>query len=127
MTKQLTLLLFIGLAWGQSESDSTQVDFYQLGIEAANEDFDPTLSYNVGCSGLGLYLIPLNAMARDVKIPKKHNQVLASSGGDDFRKGYKKELIDLRIESMNKGLNHFLIGAGGLSCYLIFGLIAYGI
>ena len=49
------------------------------------------------------------------------------NGGDDFRKGYKKELINLRIESMNKGLNHFLIGAGGLSCYLIFGLIAYGI
>ena len=127
MTRISSIFLFLGLAWGQSESDSTQVDYYQLGVEAANEDFDPTLSYNAGCSGLGLYLIPLNAIARDVKIPKKHNQILTSNGGDDFRKGYKKELIDLRNESMNKGLTHFLIGAGGLSCYLIFGLIAYGI
>ena len=127
MTKHFALLLFIGLTWGQAETDTSEIDYYQLGIEAANEDFDPTLSYNAGCSGLGLYLIPLNAIARDVKIPKKHNQILTSNGGDDFRKGYKKELIDLRNESMNKGLTHFLIGAGGLSCYLIFGLIAYGI
>ena len=122
MTRISSIFLFLGLAWGQSESDSTQVDYYQLGVEAANEDFDPTLSYNAGCSGLGLYFIPLNAMARDVKIPKKHNQILASNGGEQFRKGYKKGLIDSRIKNINKGLKHYLIGAGGLSCYLFLGL-----
>ena len=82
MTKHLTLLLFIGLAWGQAESDTSQIDYYQMGIELANEDFNPTLSYMTGCSGLGFFFIPLNAMARDVKIPKKHNQILASNGGE---------------------------------------------
>ena len=112
MKKHLTLLihrifpifLFIGLTWGQAEPDTSEIDYYQMGIELANEDFNPTLSYMAGCSGFGLYLIPLNAIAREVRIPKKHNQILASNGGEQFRKGYKKGLIDLRIKSMNNGL-----------------------
>ena len=122
MHRYLSLLLFIGLAWGQNESDTTQIDYIKMGIDAANEDFNPTLSYMTGCSGLGFFFIPLNAMARDVKIPKKHNQILASNGGEQFRKGYKKGLIDSRIKNLNKGLKHYLIGAGGLSCYLFLGL-----
>ena len=31
MTKQFTLLLFIGLAWGQAEPDTSQIDYYQMG------------------------------------------------------------------------------------------------
>ena len=104
MCRYLSLLLFIGLAWGQAEPDTSQIDYYQMGIELANEDFNPTLSYMAGCSGFGLYLIPLNAIAREVRIPKKHNQILASNGGEQFRKGYKKGLIDLRIKSINNGL-----------------------
>ena len=119
MTKHLTLpvqrifsiLLFIGLAWGQAEPDTSEIDYYQMGIELANEDFNPTLSYMAGCSGFGLYLIPLNAIARDVRIPKKHNQILASNGGEQFRKGYKKGLIDLRIKSMSNGLKGWCIVA----------------
>tara|TARA_Y100001970_G_scaffold256561_1_gene334377 strand:- start:472 stop:873 length:402 start_codon:yes stop_codon:yes gene_type:complete len=122
MHRYLSLLLFIGLAWGQNESDTTQIDYIKMGIDAANEDFNPTLSYMTGCSGLGFFFIPLNAIARDVKIPKKHNQILASNGGEQFRKGYKKGLIDSRIKNLNKGLKHYLIGAGGLSCYLFLGL-----
>ena len=109
MTKNLTLLLLIGLAWGKAETDTSEIDYYQMGIELANEDFDPALSYMTGCSGFGLYLIPLNAIARDVKIPKKHNQILASNGGEQFRKGYKKGLIDLRIKSMSNGLKVWCI------------------
>ena len=109
MTKHLTILLFIGLAWGQAEPDTSEIDYYQMGIELANEDFNPTLSYMTGCSGFGLYLIPLNAIARDVRIPKKHNQILASNGGERFRKGYKKGLIDLRIKSMSNGLKVWCI------------------
>ena len=119
VTKYLTLLahriflifLFIGLAWGKAEPDTSEIDYYQMGIELANEDFNPTLSYMAGCSGFGLYLIPLNAIARDVRIPKKHNQILASNGGEQFRKGYKKGLIDLRIKSMSNGLKGWCIVA----------------
>ena len=45
MTKHLTLLghrmirifpifLFIGLAWGQAEPDTSEIDYYQMGIDA---------------------------------------------------------------------------------------------
>ncbi len=122
MRRIFTILLFIGLAWGQAESDTSQIDYYQMGIELANEDFNPTLSYMTGCSGLGFFFIPLNAMARDVKIPKKHNKILASNGGEQFRKGYKKGLIGSRMKNINKGLKYYLIGAGGLSCFLFLGL-----
>ena len=56
MHRYLSLLLFIGLAWGQNESDTTQIDYIKMGIDAANEDFNPTLSYMTGCSGLGFFL-----------------------------------------------------------------------
>ena len=122
MTKHLTLLLFIGLAWGQSESDSTQVNYYQLGIEAANEDFDPALSYMTGCSGFGLYFIPLNAIIRNVRIPEKHTHILDSNGGKEFGRGYKKEYKRLRMKSMNKGMTHYCTGLGVIGGVLYIGL-----
>ena len=120
MTKHLTLLLFIGLAWGQAETDTSEIDYYQMGIELANEDFDPGLSYMTGCSGFGLYFIPLNAIIRNVRIPKKHKHILASDGGKEFGKGYKKEYKRLRMKSMKKGMTHYFIGAGGISIILIY-------
>ena len=50
MTKHLTLLghrmirifpilLFIGLAWGQAEPDTSEIDYYQMGIDAAVQDY----------------------------------------------------------------------------------------
>ena len=124
MTKHLTLLvhrifpifLFIGLAWGQAEPDTSQIDYYQMGIELANEDFRPAFSFLTGCSGSGLIFIPLNAIITNVVIPKKHKHILASDGGKEFGKGYKKEYKRLRMKSMNKGMTHSsicLFGIGG--------------
>ena len=39
MTKHLTILLFIGLAYGQNESDTSEIDYYQMGINAAVQDY----------------------------------------------------------------------------------------
>ena len=122
MTKHLTLILFIGLAWGQAEPDTSEIDYYQMGIELANEDFDPGLSYMTGCSGFGLYFIPLNAIIRDVRIPKKHKHILASDGGKEFGKGYKKEYKRLRMKSMNKGMTHYCTGLGVIGGVLFIGL-----
>ena len=122
MTKHLTLLLFIGLAWGQAETDTSEIDYYQMGIELANEDFDPALSYMTGCSGFGVYFIPLNAIIRNVRIPKKHKHILASDGGKEFGKGYKKEYKRLRMKSMNKGMTHYCTGLGVIGGVLFIGL-----
>tara|TARA_B100001093_G_scaffold266066_1_gene254472 strand:+ start:184 stop:612 length:429 start_codon:yes stop_codon:yes gene_type:complete len=112
--KCLLSILFIGLAWGQAESDTSQIDYFQLGIELANEDFDPGLSYMTGCSGYGMIFIPLNAVIRNVGIPKKHKHILASDGGKEFGKGYKKEYKRLRMKYMNKGMTHYCIGLVGI-------------
>ena len=47
VTKYLTLLahriflifLFIGLAWGKAEPDTSEIDYYQMGIDAAVQDY----------------------------------------------------------------------------------------
>ena len=122
MCKYLLSILFIGLAWGKAEPDTSEIDYYQMGIELANEDFDPALSYMTGCSGFGLYFIPLNAAIRDVRIRKKHKHILASDGGKEFGKGYKKEYKRLRMKSMNKGMTHYCIGLGVIGGVLYIGL-----
>ena len=48
MTKHLILLLFIGLAWGQAETDTSQIDYYEKGVIAAKEDFSPYYSCFAG-------------------------------------------------------------------------------
>ena len=85
-------------------SQQLEIDYYQMGIELANEDFRPPFSFLIGCSGLGLVFIPLNAIITNVVIPKKHKHILASDGGKEFGKGYRKEYKRLRIKSMSNGL-----------------------
>ena len=119
MTKLLTLLLFSGLAWGEVETDTSEIDYYQMGIELANEDFSPPLSFLIGCSGLGLVLIPINEMITNVVIPKKHKHILASDGGKEFGKGYRKEYKRLRIKSMSNGLKGWCMVAGILAFQVI--------
>ena len=122
MCKYLLSILFIGLAWGKAEPDTSEIDYYQMGIELANEDFDPALSYMTGCSGFGLYFIPLNEIIRNVRIPEKHTHILDSNGGKEFGKGYKKEYKRLRMKSMNKGMTHYCTGLGVIGGVLYIGL-----
>ena len=124
MTKHLALLLFIGLAWGQIESDTTQIDYSKMGIDAANNDFNSRSYYYAGCTGYGVYLIPLAATA-SVKIPEKYNSVLFSDGGESFKISYKKELRRLRVKYIGKGTFH-LISAAGVSYILFIGFLLAG-
>tara|TARA_X000001036_G_C20122915_1_gene580019 strand:+ start:27 stop:443 length:417 start_codon:yes stop_codon:yes gene_type:complete len=125
MTKHLTLLgnriflilLFIGSAWGQGEYDTTQIDYKKLGIDAASDDFNSRYYYYAGCTGYGVYLIPVAAIA-PVKIPEKYNSILLSDGGESFKISYKKELRKLKIKNIGKGTFH-LISAAGVS-YMLF-------
>ena len=117
MTKHLTLLLFIGMAWGQSETVTSEIDYYQMGINAANDDFNSMSYYFVGCTVYGLCLIPVVAIA-PVKIPEKYNSVLFSDGVESFKISYKKELKKLKVKIIGKGTVH-LISAAGVS-YALF-------
>ena len=37
MNRHLSLLLFIGLGWGQAESNTSEIDYYELGAIAAKK------------------------------------------------------------------------------------------
>ena len=45
MTKHLTILLLIGLVWGKAEPYTSEIDYYQMGIDAANDDFNSRFYY----------------------------------------------------------------------------------
>ena len=50
MTKHLRLLLFIGLTWGQAETDTSQIDYYEKSVIAAKKDFSSYYSCFAGCT-----------------------------------------------------------------------------
>ena len=91
MTKYLTRILFIGLAWGQSETDTSQIDYYQMGIDAAKENFKPKYSYAIGIIIPSLLHLLALQMINPVKIDEKHSSILNTKNGKSFKKGYVSE------------------------------------
>ena len=49
MTERLTLLLFIGLVWGQVEIDTSYIDYYLEGKIAAQKDHNSKSFSQIGC------------------------------------------------------------------------------
>ena len=96
MIKHLTILLLIGLAWGQAEPDTSEVDYYQMGIDAAKENFKPKYSYAIGIIiPSPLHLLALQ-MINPVKIDEKHSSILNTKNGKSFKTGYVSETKKLR-------------------------------
>ena len=112
MTKHLTLLLFIGLAWGQAEPDTSEIDYYQMGIDAAKENFKPKYSYAIGIIiPSPLHLLALQ-MISPVKIGIKHSSILNTKNGKSFKKGYVSETKKLRTLQSLQGSCHTILAVG---------------
>ena len=77
------LTAFIGLAWGKAEPDTSEIDYYQMGIDAANDDLNSRSYYVAGCTVYGLCLIPVIAIA-PVKIIRKGTFHLISAAGVSY-------------------------------------------
>ena len=109
MTKHLTLLLFIGLAWGQAETDTSQIDYYEKGVIAAKEDFSPYYSCFAGCTfnpvvSPASIIIPAIFLVYPVKLPQKHNSILNTENGKAFQTGYKEGAMNIKVKSVLAGL-----------------------
>ena len=109
MTKHLTLLLFIGLAWGQAETDTSQIDYYKKGVIAAKEDFSPYYSCFAGCTfnpvvSPASIIIPAIFLVYPVKLPQKHHSILNTENGKAFQTGYKEEAMNIKVKSILAGL-----------------------
>ena len=109
MTKHLTLLLFIGLAWGQAETDTSQIDYYEKGVIAAKEDFSQYYSCFAGCTfnpvvSPASIIIPAIFLVYPVKLPQKHHSILNTENGKAFQTGYKEEAMNIKVKSVLAGL-----------------------
>ena len=109
MTKYLTLILFNGLAWGQSETDTSRIDYYEKGVIAAKEDFSPYYSYFAGCTfkpvvSPASIIIPAIFLVYPVKLPQKHHSILNTENGKAFQTGYKEEAMNIKVKSILAGL-----------------------
>ena len=109
MTKHLTLLLFIGLAWGQAESNTSEIDYYELGAIAAKQDFSPYYSYFAGCTfnpitSPASIITPVIFLVYPVKLPNKHHSILNTENGKAFETGYKEEAMNIKVKSVLAGI-----------------------
>ena len=112
MTKHLTLLLFIGLAWGQVEIDTSYVDYYLEGEIVALDDYNSKSFRRTGC--LFSYLAYPMILIVPIKIPLKHKLTLVdnklypskmdSSESELFQDGYKNQIRRLRLQDTHKGI-----------------------
>tara|TARA_B100000609_G_C17203289_1_gene429416 strand:- start:1631 stop:2008 length:378 start_codon:yes stop_codon:yes gene_type:complete len=118
MTKYLTLLLFIGLAWGQAESNTSEIDYYELGAIAAKKDFNSLPYLGVGLCSPGNPLLAFAAVYLPINIDEKHKSIIETKNGKNFISGYRKEITDLRLKSVAKGCGITLITAG--TAFLLF-------
>ena len=127
MTKHLILLvhrifpifLFIGLAWGQAESNTSEIDYYELGAAAAKKDFNSLPYLGLGLCSPGNPLLAFAAvLVVPINIDIKHKSIVETKNGKYFIKGYKKEIEKLRLKSAAKGCGITLITAA--TAFLLF-------
>ena len=109
MRRYLSLLLFIGLAWGQAETDTSQIDYYEKGVIAAKEDFSQYYSCFAGCTfnpvvSPASIIIPAIFLVYPVKLPQKHHSILNTENGKAFQIGYKEEAMNIKVKSVLAGL-----------------------
>ena len=107
--KILSLLLFIGLAWGQAETDTSEIDYYELGTIAAKQDFSPYYSYFAGCTfnpvtSPASIITPVIFLVYPVKLPHKHHSILNTENGKAFETGYKEEAMNIKVKSVLAGI-----------------------
>ena len=109
MRRYLSLLLFIGLAWGQAETDTSQIDYYEKGVIAAKEEFSPYYSCFAGFTfnpivSPASIIIPAIFLAYPVKLHQKHHSILGTENGKAFQTGYKEEAMNIKVKSVIAGL-----------------------
>ena len=95
------------MAWGQSETDTPQIDYYEKGVIAAKEDF-----IHIILVLLVVHLTQSQSPASIIipaffslpKLPQKHNSILNTENGKAFQTGYKEEAMNIKVKSVLAGL-----------------------
>ena len=136
MTKHLTLLLFIGLGWGQVEIDTSYIDYYLEGKIAAQKDYNSKSFSQIGCL-FSYYAYPMSLII-PVKIHSKHSLTwvgtklypskIGSNKSELFQDGYKNQIRRLRFKDATKGIIYRVLltfAANGLFQIIAGGIILH--
>ena len=118
ITKVFPIFLFIGLAWGQEDSNTFEIDYYELGVIAAKKDFNSLPYLGLGLCSPGNPLLAFAAVYLPINIDEKHKPITETKNGKSFIRGYRKEITDLRLKNVAKGCGITLITAG--TAFLLF-------
>ena len=143
MSKHLTLLLFIGLAWGQSTtsfSPNDDKDSDKL-VQSFRSDMGKyyTIKYSgefLGQKNNKVYFKPINDVPlkllqlKEIKELKQDNKVLIKSGKWKIEPGsiklYKGTFIDLEeVNTLDRPINKIRLTQVCCEMIIIFGLYTY--
>ena len=106
--KKYLIFLLVGICFGEPEADSSKIDFYQMGKDAAKENFKPKYSFALGAAMPNPIIYVAVNLLSPVNVEKRFNSILNTKDGKSFKKGYVIETKKLRLKES-------LIG----SCYTI--------
>ena len=111
ITKVFPIFVFIWLAWGQSKSNTSEIDYYELVAIAAKKDFNSLPYWGLGLCSPGNPLLAFAAVYLPINIDEKHNSITKTKNGKNFISGYRKEITDLSLKSVAMGCGITLITA----------------
>ena len=119
MKKYLFIVLLVGVSIGRAEADSSKTDFYQMGKDAARENFKPKYSFALGAAMPNpIIYVALNIVS-PVRIEKRFKSILKTKNGKLFKRGYIIETKKLRLKESVTGSCYTIVIVGA---YLIFAL-----
>ena len=119
MKKYLFIVLLVGDSLCRAEADSSKTHFYQMGIDAARENFKPKYSFALGTAMPNpIIYLALNLIS-PVKVEERYNPILNSKNGKSFKRGYVFETKKLRLKESVTGSCYTI---GFVGTYLIIAL-----
>ena len=121
--KYLFIVLLVGVSIGRTEADSSKTDFYQMGKDAARENFKPKYSFALGAAMPNPIIYVVLNMVSPVRIEKRFKSILKTENGKSFKRGYIIETKKLRLKESVTGSCYTIVIVGA---YLIFALSTSG-
>ena len=119
MKKYLFIFLLVGVSLGREGADSSKTDFYQMGIDAARENFKPKYSFALGAAMPNPIIYLAFNLISPVNVKETYNSILSTKNGKSFKKGYVIETKKLRLKESVTGSCYTI---GFVGTYLIIAL-----
>ena len=103
---------------GQAESNTSEIDYYELDAIAAKKDFNSLPYLGLRLCSPGNPLLAFAAVYLPINIDEKHKSITETKNDKSFISGYRREITDLRLKSIEKGCGITLITAA--TAFLLF-------